>query len=113
MNNLREIAKIFHLIDNEDEICIFLSELLTKSEIATLSKRWQILNLLKQGFTQREIVQKLNVSLCNVTRGAKLLKNKQAIVTKYLDGDKTNETNYEHKAAKQNRIFRKLWRAIH
>ena len=59
-------------------------EILTKSELETLSKRWCILKKLSQGLTQREIAKEFNVSLCKVTRGAKILKDKKAITTKYL-----------------------------
>ena len=65
-------------------VCNFLLELLTKSEIETLSKRWRILNMLVEGKTQREIAQELKVSLCKVTRGAKILKNKKSVIKKYL-----------------------------
>ena len=40
-----------------------LDELLTESEIETLSKRWRILNLLNEGVSQREIAKDLGVSL--------------------------------------------------
>ena len=66
-------------------------EILTKSEVETLSKRWRILTMLKEGYTQREIAQELNVSLCKVTRGSKILKDKNAIITKYLDKEFKNE----------------------
>lgn len=40
--------------------------------------------MLSEGKTQREIAQDLKVSLCKVTRGAKILKNNKSVVTKYL-----------------------------
>ena len=83
---IHTITKMIKSIHTEAEISQLLNELLTESEIETLSKRWRILSMLKEGLTQREIAQKLNVSLCKVTRGAKILKNKNAIVTKYLKG---------------------------
>lgn len=84
MKNIQEISKIILDLKTQNEICGFLNELLTESEIAVLSKRWCILKQLSQGETQRKIAQDLNVSLCKITRGAKLLKNKNAIVTKHL-----------------------------
>jgi len=46
-----------------------------------------ILKLLAKSSTQREIASALNVSLCNVTRGAKVIKDKNSVITKYLRKD--------------------------
>ena len=45
---------------------LFFSCASTESEIETLSKRWRILEMLKDGFTQRDIAKELKVSLCKV-----------------------------------------------
>lgn len=84
MKNFQKISKIFKSLQSEAEIETFFKELLTESEIETLSKRWRILEMLKQGYTQREISKDLQVSLCKVTRGAKILKNKDSILAKFL-----------------------------
>ena len=42
--------------------------------------------MLNEGMTQREIAKELNVSLCKVTRGSKILKDKNALIKKYLKG---------------------------
>ena len=70
------------------EVEQFLNEILTESELETLSKRWRILNLLKDGVSQREIAKDLSVSLCKITRGSRLLKNKNSITAKYLIKEK-------------------------
>ena len=69
---------------SKNEIYNFLLEILTASEVETLSKRWRILKMLKAGKTQREIAKELNVSLCKVTRGAKIIKNPKSVVSKIL-----------------------------
>lgn len=83
MDSIKQIAKIISNMD-ENEAYSFLTEILSESELAVLSKRWRILKMLKSGITQREISKELNVSLCKVTRGSKILKTKNAIVNKYL-----------------------------
>ena len=88
MKNIKEIAKIFNSFKDEKEIYKFLKELFTEAELMDLSKRWQILKMLSEDCTQREIATELKVSLCKVTRGAKIMKNKNAIVTKYLQKGK-------------------------
>jgi TrpR family trp operon transcriptional repressor len=84
MKALQEISKLVRDIKNETEIEMFFKELLTESEIDVLSKRWRILEMLNQGKTQREIAKELQVSLCKVTRGAKILKNKSSMLAKYM-----------------------------
>ena len=78
---------------NSAEIEQFLTEMLTESELSVLSKRWRILNMLSEGITQREIAKELNVSLCKVTRGAKIIKLNNNIVNKYLIKEKENDKN--------------------
>ncbi len=84
---LKEISILLEGLD-KNEISNFLLEILTDSELIDLSKRWRILTLLSKGKTQREIAGELNVSLCKITRGAKILKNKNGISAKYLKGEK-------------------------
>ena len=87
MKNILQISKIIKDCKTEKEISAFLHELFTESELSDLSKRWQILCMLNEGLTQREIAQKLGVSLCKVTRGAKIFKDENSIATKYLRKD--------------------------
>lgn len=84
MNVLDEVSNLIFNLNTEKEVSGFILEILTESERETLSKRWRILKLLNNGVTQREIAKDLNVSLCKVTRGSKILKDKNAVITKYL-----------------------------
>jgi len=93
MENLKEIAKAINSLKSEDEIYNFLLEILTEAEVATLSRRWRILTLLSEGKTQRDISKTLGVSLCKVTRGAKILKNQNAVSTQYLKQEKKQWNN--------------------
>lgn len=84
MENIKELSRAIEKLKDDKEIFQFLDEVLTESELEALSKRWRILNMLNSNITQREIAKELNVSLCKVTRGAKILKNENSIVKKYL-----------------------------
>ena len=84
MTILEEISK--NIINmSQKEIVEFLEEIMTKSEITTLSKRWRIIEMLDEGYTQREIAKELGVSLCKVTRGAKILKKQNSITKKIIE----------------------------
>lgn len=90
------INNISYILSKENDInsiTSFFYEILTAAEIETLSKRWQILEMLKQGKTQREISKDLKVSLCKVTRGSQILKNNKSIINIYLKkgGDNGNK----------------------
>ena len=91
MGKLNGISKLVKDLHTEVEIENFFKELLTESEIETLSKRWRILDMLSNGFTQRDIAKELQVSLCKVTRGAKILKNKNSVLSKYFKKENINE----------------------
>lgn len=52
----------------------FLAEILTPVELRKLISRWELLELLEKGVSQRQIAARLGLSLCKITRGAKILK---------------------------------------
>lgn len=97
-SNIREITNFILKLRSREELMAFLKEMLSESEIATLSKRWRILSMLAEGRTQRDIVKELNVSLCKVTRGSKILKDKNSVITKYFmeDSKNGNTNNNKH-----------------
>lgn len=62
-----------------------LADLLTRSEYAALQKRWTILRLLRDGVPQREIARRIGGSLCNVTRGARLMHHRDCATAALMD----------------------------
>lgn len=66
-------------ITDVGDMCALFNELMTKSEMNGLVKRWQLMEKLIAGKTQRAIAAELGVSLCKITRGAKILKRKNSI----------------------------------
>ena len=96
-SNIGEITNFILKLRSREELMAFLKEMLSESEIATLSKRWRILSMLAEGRTQRDIVKELNVSLCKVTRGSKILKDKNSVIRKYFMEDSKNGNTNNHK----------------
>jgi len=80
-----EIIEVFTNIDSNDDMRQLFNEVLTPKEIADLVLRWQLLKELSAGETQRSIAARHHISLCKITRGSKLLKDKNSIVKKILE----------------------------
>ena len=89
-NNIMNICQAINEMKTKEDVYNFLFEVLTDAEIDALSKRWRILNMLFNGATQREVAKELHVSLCKITRGAAILKNKNAITNKILIKERRN-----------------------
>jgi TrpR family trp operon transcriptional repressor len=83
--NARDVAEAIARLSSADEINQFLDEILTPTERHDIALRWELLERLKAGVPQREIAEKLHISLCKITRGSRILKNPNAIIPKLLD----------------------------
>jgi Trp operon repressor len=55
----------------------FLYDLLSPAEYKDLAVRWQIVKMLYQKVPQREIAEKLHISIATVTRGSREMINKK------------------------------------
>lgn len=72
----------------------FLEEILTPAERRDLALRWDLMKKLEAGIPQRQIAAELGISLCKITRGAKILRQSQSICKRYLDaGEKNGSQN--------------------
>ena len=90
--DLKEICSVLCRIDNPEQMQSFLAEMLTPAERRDLGLRWELMRLLKAGVAQREIAKKLGISLCKITRGAKILKQDHSISKHYLNTGENDES---------------------
>ncbi|MBO4388167.1 MAG: transcriptional regulator [Spirochaetales bacterium] len=74
MDNLEELAEIFAKETDKRVIRKLFEELLTKAELEDLCKRWYLMKELYKGKPQRKIASEMEISLCKITRGSKILK---------------------------------------
>ena len=59
---------------DEDVLRRLLADLLSPSETDAVTERWEIVKLLAQGLSQREIRDRLGAGVATVSRGSKQLK---------------------------------------
>lgn len=71
---LRSLVDTIMSIKDKKELEMVLKDLMTPQEIVEISERIQILKYLKQGLTQRDIAEKMGVSVTTVNRGSRILK---------------------------------------
>lgn len=72
--HLTDLCGVLAGMTSATEIREFLDGLLTAQELEDLPKRLQIVRLLKEGVSQREIAERLGVGIATVTRGSNELK---------------------------------------
>ncbi len=82
--DIRELVQVFSQIDNVRTMRKFFDEIFTEAERKDLSLRWQLMSMLKKKIPQREIASRLGISLCKITRGAKILKNRNSVTNKII-----------------------------
>ena len=67
------LIQAFALLQNNEEILAFLSDLCTPAELEAMADRWQVVPLLRQGMPYRSIHEQTGVSVTTITRVARSL----------------------------------------
>lgn len=73
-NHYKELFELFAAVRNEQEAEDLLKDILTPQEIDSLAERWQEVQLLAKGMPQRDIAEKLGISISKITRGSRALR---------------------------------------
>ncbi len=84
-----EMCEVLCRIRQPDQMRRFLEEILTPAERKDLALRWQLMQMLQAGVSQRKIASDLGISLCKITRGAKILKDPASVTKRYLESRRT------------------------
>jgi TrpR family trp operon transcriptional repressor len=85
------VATVLSAINSPLEMRLFLKELLTPGEVLDITLRWKLLELLADGMSQRKIAEERKISLCKITRGSKILKQKGAVTARVLKSWQQNK----------------------
>ena len=73
-NYIDDLVDAFLQVKNKADMLDLLKGLLTVGELTEISRRLEVVKLLKGGVSQREITEKLKVGIATVTRGSKEIK---------------------------------------
>lgn len=84
LTDIDEIIKVFQTIDDFSTMKEFFDEIFTEPERHDLALRWQLMKRLYAKVPQRKIALALGVSLCKITRGAKIINNRKSIAYNIL-----------------------------
>jgi TrpR family transcriptional regulator, trp operon repressor len=68
-----ELYNLFSAIETRSEAKSILEDILTPQELESLAERWQEIQMLAAGMTQRDVAKKLGISITKVTRGSRML----------------------------------------
>jgi len=80
-----EISQYLAQLKDPEKIQNFLESILTPAEVHDLNLRWELMKLLKEGKSQRQIAGELHISLCKITRGSRELKKKNSILNEAIE----------------------------
>ena len=73
--HLEQLSRVPLLAKTPTDMQRFLEDFLSPTEIRQFSKRWDILDMLLRGFTQREIKKQLGVSISKISRGSYVMQS--------------------------------------
>lgn len=73
-NHQQDLINLFASIESKEEAEMLLKDILTPQEREDIAERWQLIQALASGLTQREVAKKCKVSISKVTRGAHEMK---------------------------------------
>jgi len=71
--HISELYALFASVKSEKDAELLLNDILTPQELKSVAERWQLVQALDSGMPQREIAEKLGISISKITRGSRML----------------------------------------
>lgn len=81
---ISELCELFASLQSEREAYLLLKDLLTPQELESLAERWQLVQMLAKEVPQRQIAEKLGISISKITRGSHMLQYGSGGFTHFL-----------------------------
>lgn len=83
-NAYTDLVALFAKTTDQQEMLKLFEEIFTPAERKDLALRWNLMQELYRGKPQRAIAKEYHISLCKITRGSKILKQKDSLCRKIL-----------------------------
>ncbi|MFC2170195.1 Trp family transcriptional regulator [Acidobacteriota bacterium] len=85
LDAMAEVAKVLSGIRDPELMEGLLRSVLTRNEVKEISGRWQLVKMLEEGYSQRQIARELGMSLCKITRGSRELKKENSPLKRVMN----------------------------
>jgi len=72
-SRFQNLYELFATVRTEKEAEILLKDILTPQELDSIAERWELIQMLAEGVSQREVADKLGISISKITRGSRML----------------------------------------
>ncbi|MDD7202263.1 MAG: Trp family transcriptional regulator [Sphaerochaetaceae bacterium] len=79
-----DLVALFARTTDQQQMLKLFEEIFTPAERKDLALRWNLMQELYKGTAQRTIAKEFHISLCKITRGSKILKEKDSFCRKVL-----------------------------
>ena len=73
--HLKELYALFAAVRSPKEAQLLLGDILTPQELESIAQRWQEIQALARGKSQRAIAKDLKISISKITRGSRMLQH--------------------------------------
>lgn len=70
---LKDLYELLCAVETPEEARDLLADILTPGELHSVAERWQEIQMLAAGMTQRDVAKKMGISISKVTRGSRML----------------------------------------
>jgi TrpR family trp operon transcriptional repressor len=80
-----DIVDVFCRLGDRRRMKRLLEEIMTDAERRDLALRWRLMQMLHAGVAQRDVAARLGISLCKITRGSRVLKDRHSVCRRLLD----------------------------
>jgi len=85
MDSSKELSEVVARIGDPNTMMRFFAEIFTPAERRAFALRWRLMQMLHARVPQRTIAAELGISLCKITRGSRVLKNRKSVTRAVLD----------------------------
>lgn len=79
-----DLISIFAKTTDQQDMRRLFNEIFTPAEAKDIALRWNLMRDLYKGIPQRTIARTYHISLCKITRGSKILKDRNSLCRKIL-----------------------------